>query len=104
MITFTSNAYGELIMFKADARNILSIIGKNPNDNKGVITIEQMPDAISALQSAMEMDKKLQRETAMADNDEAETEEPVYLHQRALPVLQMLERSLQENEPVVWNG
>ena len=99
IITFKSNVGGDVIMFETDGKQILGVLGKNPDDIKGVITAEQLPDAISAIKTAINGDKAIQREPMEDDN---ETSNPVYLFQRASPILELLERSLKENEPVTW--
>ena len=103
MITFKSNASGNVIMLDASAAEILGVMGKNPNYTKGVITIEQLPGAINAIKSAMKKDKATHREP-VDDDDGDEITDPVYLHQRASPILDLLERSLNKNEPVTWSA
>ena len=101
---FKSRASSDFVMLELHARQLLEIIGK-ARERKGVVTVEQMPAAIAALQSA------LKREGANAHNnddfaveghDEAAEKQHVSLHQRAAPLLHMLKDSLAEKKDVVW--
>ena len=47
---FKSRATADLIMLEANGRQVLEIIGKTPDDEHGIITVEQIPAAISALE------------------------------------------------------
>lgn len=96
MITFRSEATGEVSMFEADARRLLELIGKTP-EARGVITVEQMPAAIERLRQAGAS------EAAAPDDPGAEDEDAaVSLGQRAWPLIDMLERARREDAPVTW--
>ncbi|CAG4882400.1 SSU ribosomal protein S5p (S2e) [Georgfuchsia toluolica] len=101
LITFKSRASGDVIMLENNGEEMLSLFGKNPTDTKGIVTVEQLPGAISALKSATQADLATQREPANGD-EQTETGNPVSLHQRTLPLLELLERSLKDNVPVTW--
>jgi len=49
---FKSQASADVIMLEGNARQLLDIVGKSPSA-RGVITVEQMPAAISALEAAV---------------------------------------------------
>ena len=100
LITFKSRASGKVIMYKKNGKEMLSVLGKNPNDTKGIVTIEQLPGAITALKTAIKADQALRREPV---DEEAETGSQVFLSQRALPILELLENSLEDNVPVTWS-
>lgn len=101
LITFKSRASGDVIMLENNGKEMLSLFGKNPTDIKGIVTVEQLPGAISALKAATKADLATPREPAN-DDEQTETVNPVFLHQRALPLLELLERSLKDNVPVTW--
>ena len=64
-----------------------------------------MFDAIAALRTAIAADKARQVGQAADENEpESGVDRKVSLWQRALPLLDLFERSLQENEPVTWGG
>ena len=101
---FKSQATDSFVMMEGNARALLDIIGKS--SSKGVITVDQMPAAISALESAISTDAASNKHNhdafaAEAHSDDAERQH-VGLHQRAAPLLNMLKRSLAEGKDVVW--
>lgn len=104
IVTFKSAAAGDVIMFGDVARRMMEIMGKEPG-NQGIITVEQLPDAITRLKAAIAADKA---QRASLDQDQREEAEkgglaaPVSLAQRAVPLLDLLEWSLKKNKPVVW--
>ena len=65
-----------------------------------------MPGAIAAVKTAIEADKaRLAAQAAEAEADEAEAKPAgggVSFFQRAVPLLELLERSLKDKVPVTW--
>jgi hypothetical protein len=103
LVTFKSAASGDLIMFEKNAREILALLGKNPEEARGIVTVDQLPAAIAALRTAIAADKARQASLPVDENEpESEVARKVSLFQRAAPLLEMLERSLQGREPVTW--
>ncbi|HRD88631.1 MAG TPA: DUF1840 family protein [Accumulibacter sp.] len=49
----------------------------------------------------IDADEAIHRDPENGD-EEAETDNPVFLRQRGLPFLERLERSLKDNVPVTW--
>ncbi len=108
-ITFKSRATGNLIMLDAVARQVLGILGKDADARTGIVTVEQIPAAIAALQAAIHSDEEHHAQAAReagatsdADPDATLRAEDVTLRQRARPFIDMLERSLAERHEVVW--
>ena len=102
---FKSQATADVVMLEANARQLLEIMGK-PSGPKGIITVDQMPGAVSALEAAIASDGQQNQHNHDAfavesHADDAERQH-VGLHQRALPLLQMLKRSQTESKDVVW--
>jgi len=105
LVTFKSAASGDLVMFERNGKEILPLLGKNPEEARGIVTVEQLPAAIAALRTAIAADKARQAGQPADENDtETGVDRKINLSQRALPLLEMLERSLQEREPVTWGG
>lgn len=112
IITFKSAAAGDVIMMGDQAERLLGIIGKEPKATQGIVTVEQLSEAIDRLMAAIAEDKARQAEAeANADPDQEEKDKeegrvgmaaPVGLAQRAWPLLDMLQCSLKERVPVVW--
>lgn len=106
LIIFKSKAAGDVMMFGDIAYTLMEIMGKPP-EPKGIVTVEQLPDAIARLKAAVAQDKA---EKPVVDHDERIFEktpeggkrEYVSLARRAVPLIELLEYSLKEGEPVVW--
>lgn len=103
LIVFKSSASGNVIMLEKNGRELLATLGKDADEPKGIVTIEQLPGAIAALKSAMEMDKASPRARAVKGAKAgAGSDDGVRLHRRALPLLELLERSGEDSVPVTW--
>ncbi|GAB2179839.1 hypothetical protein DLREEDagrD3_00620 [Denitratisoma sp. agr-D3] len=102
IITFRSPASGDVIMFGDVAKQMMTLMGKAVTD-EGIVTVEQLPDAIARLRAAVEEDKA--RRQGHTDDDE-DTKPgmggPVSLAQRAAPLLDLLDWSLRKQKPVTW--
>jgi hypothetical protein len=106
IVTFQSRNSADVMMFGDVARHMMQLIGKEPAD-RGVVTVEDLPAAIARLKAAIAADKAARTNRpagAQAENKAAADErEPVVgIAQRALPLLELLERSLKEDAPVLW--
>jgi hypothetical protein len=106
IVTFKSAAAGDVIMFGDVARRMMELMGKRP-DAQGIVTVEQLPDAIARLRAAAAADKA--RHAGLQDEDlpQNETGESgkrpyVSLAQRAAPLLEVLEWAQQKKKPVTW--
>lgn len=97
LLTFKSTTGADLIMFDKNAAEILTLIGKNPEDKRGIILVEQLPAALATLRNALATSPRPDSGT-----EEDGAEETVGLAQRAIPFLEMLERALTNNEAVTW--
>lgn len=108
IVTFRSQASGDVIMFGDVARHMMKIMGKDASE-KGIVTVEQLPDAIARLRAALAADKADHARAVNADWPQSELESrsesvPVSLTQRVVPLLELLERSLRKNKPVIWGA
>lgn len=108
LVTFKSAASADVIMFGDVAKRLIGVLGKDPGDTQGIVTVEQLPDAIARLRAAIDEDKARQAERS-AEDEERDAEHgrsgmaaPVGLAQRAWPLLDMLEVAAKEGVPVVW--
>jgi ribosomal protein S7 len=103
LFTFKSATNADLIMHEKSGKEILALLGKSPDDARGIIAVEQLTAAIATLQTAMAVDKARQQETATSlSKTETDDEPPVSLAQRAAPFIDMLKRAVKAGEPVVW--
>ena len=107
IVTFQSQAAGDVIMFGDVAKRMMEIMGKAPED-KGIVTVEQLPDAIARLRAAVAAEKA--RLAGKSDDDLPQTEQGegggtrpfVSIAQRAVPLLELLEFALRKKRVVVW--
>lgn len=107
IVTFQSPAAGDVIMFGDVAHRMMELMGKEVSA-KGIVTVEQLPDAIARLRAAIEADKA-KRATLTEDElpdfeiGEGGIKRPyVSLSQRAAPLMELLDWSLKKQKPVVW--
>jgi hypothetical protein len=107
IVTFQSPASGDVIMFGDVAHRMMELMGKDP-EAKGIVTVEQLPEAIARIKAAMEQDKaaragKQDEDLPQFEIGEGGVKRPyVALAQRAAPLLELLEWSLKKQKPVVW--
>ena len=108
LITFKSAASADVLMFEEAAKVLLAVIGKEDELSKGIVTVEQLPQAIARLQEAMAQDHRhhepLSEEQEAADREAGHTgmAASVTFSQRAWPLLDMLEQAQRAAVPVVW--
>lgn len=107
LVVFRSKAAGEIFMFTETARRIFDIIGR-PEAPRGVITAEQVPDALERLVAAVEQEKadlkaaKEEAELADKQGDGGSQQRPVTLGQRAFPLIEMLREAQKMRVDVTW--
>lgn len=111
LITFKSEADSDVIMFGEVGQHMLEVLGKNAGDLHGIVTVEQLPQALTALQAAVETDKAGQMQNAELNNSYADGDsswprpDPVIsFSQRAVPLLSMLQHARRAGVPVIWVG
>ncbi|MDR6888691.1 MULTISPECIES: DUF1840 domain-containing protein [Variovorax] len=102
---FQSRATPDFVMLEVHARQLLDIVGK-PAAPQGIITVEQIPAAIAALESALarEANNSHNHDDHVVEGHANEAEKQhISLHQRAAPLLHMLRDSLAEEKDVTWS-
>jgi len=107
LVTFTSSTSGEIMMFAPIARQLLEIIGKECSA-RGVITTEQLPEAIHRLRQAVrEAAAPPAAEAAAsspADDEDAGEGQHVGLAQRAHPLIELLEWTREREGFILWQA
>ena len=109
LVVFRSKAAGEIFMFAETARRILDIIGK-PEAPRGVISAEQIDDALARLTAAVEEEKEQIRQAREQVEDAQRSGEPaagdaarsITLGQRAFPLIEMLRAAQKKRVDVTW--
>lgn len=104
IITFKSSAAGDVIQFGDVARRLLGIIGKDPESTTGIITVEQLPDALARLKAAVAAERaQLGGQSGAQEEDEPQGKpRPITLSQRAVPLIELMEYALRDKAPVTW--
>jgi cyclopropane-fatty-acyl-phospholipid synthase len=99
---FKSQAAGDVIMLQWHGEQMLTIIGKEPG-SQGIITVEQVPAAIAALEVAIATHEEAQFRHSQYLTDEVELEgDSVTLRHRAAPFIEILRCSAAAGKDVVW--
>ena len=107
LVVFRSKAAGEIFMFAETARRIFEILGR-PESERGVVTAEQVPDALHRLEAAVEQEKAQlkaaadQAERADKQGDGSVQPRAISLGQRAFPLLEMLRAAEKKRVGVTW--
>jgi len=101
IVIFRSKAAGEIIMLSDAAYPLLERLGKTPGA-QGVLTPEELPQAIATLTAAIAEDRATNQGNADAEPTVPVSQRPVTLAQRAFPLLEMLRAAGQRSVPVTW--
>lgn len=96
LITFRCKASPNLMMLDDLATRLLHIIGREL-ERPGILTVEQLPQALQKLEHAVMVEPHPQ--TTL---HEEEHELPLSLRQRAFPLLSMLRDAVKKGEPITW--
>ena len=105
---FKTKATGDVIMLQPNGQRVLEIIGKHTAADpslKGILLPEQMPQALDALQTAIDLEETHRKEAvaqAKAENLPAPRFEAIGLRQRALPFMDMVRQCLKAKEAITW--
>lgn len=94
---FKSRATGSIVMTQAVGEGILKAIDHD-HSAKGIITTDQMPDAISKLKALSEANPSGSQPADENEDDDVH----VSFAQRAFPFIEMLEESLAAGKDVTW--
>ena len=113
LFEFKSRATGSVVMTADVGTKVLPLIGKTP-DPKGIITVDQMPGAIAALEAACTREHELTAAArnkakgapppdAGADADQ-DGDDPhlIGICQRVYPLIEMLKQSHKAGRDITW--
>ncbi len=103
---FKSRTSAEVIMLQANGDQMLRIIGKDIGP-QGIITLEQIPAALVAIEAAVVAAEATQQAKATGKateekDDDATNEDGIQLRQRAAPFIALLKESQDGDASVVW--
>ncbi len=111
LITFTSKAAAEVLMYKEHAKRILDLLHKNVD--RGVITAAEAANAVTILEKEINESRlhaisaEVERDVHAHHNDagddpEHENAEVVSFSSRAYPLLEMLRAANAGGHDVLW--
>ena len=120
LFEFKSRATGSVVMTNDVGKRVLPLIGKTP-DPKGIITVDQMPAAIAALEAACRREKELAQEAKEKarrggsddaasspgdaderDQDDADDPQLIGICQRVLPLIEMMRAAHAAGKDITW--
>ena len=93
---FKSAATGDVIMLGPQGDRLLRLLGREPAV-QGIIEVGDMAAAVATLQAAVAAE-----ESQPARPEDEDKRQPVSLRQRLWPMIEMLKRARDAEEPVVW--
>jgi hypothetical protein len=96
----TTASYPEITMFGEVALKLLKMMGRR-GTVPSAISAEDIPEALAALKKAIADADAALEDQPRHDEEEGE-ERPVSLHNRAVPLIEMLEAAQREDVPVMW--
>lgn len=101
---FKSKAAGDLIMLGPNGDAMLRAIGREPSP-QGIIEPAAMAAAIDAIECTIAADEAARAEAEREAREKGEPLPPregVTPRQRLFPMVEMMRRAIQDNEPIVW--
>lgn len=99
---FRSKAGPDVIMLADLTKRIFDILGR-PLEPRGILTNEQLPALITALETAILKD--LEERSKVKEEPDESSEKPKLadrLGQRAYPFLELMKQARAKNEPILW--
>ena len=100
LITFKTRAYADVTMFGEVALKLIKLMGRRETV-PSAIEPEDIPQALKMLRAGIAADDAVAKEDEAESNDD-ETEDPVRVHNRALPLIELLQAAHEQNIPVMW--
>ena len=116
---FKSRATADVLMLGPQGDTLLRVLGREPCA-RGILTPEQMPQALQAIEAAIAADEQARAERAertacdargiaahapgAEEDDKGARGDALPLKRRLWPVVEMIRRALADNEPVVWGA
>jgi len=103
---FRSKAGGDVIMMGVNGDHMLRLLGREPSA-QGIVTRDQMADAIAALEGAVsEDDAAFERSLleARAAGEPLPKRSGPQLRQRAWPLIELMRHAQREDADLVWGA
>lgn len=102
-ITFKSDGNASIEMKEKNAQELLVLLGKSPNETRGVFAPDQLVVAIELLKNLIKANAGRRRMLANVEFDENAGEVfEVDISLRAMPLLELFELAHKRQKPVTW--
>lgn len=104
---FKSRDCADIIMLEPNGRRLLEIIGKEPAA-KGIITPQQMPEAVLAMRQAIDVEERALQDARTRGHEDSQQDATaasapgVTLKQRLLPMIEMMGRCEKAQRDITW--
>ncbi|WP_062306614.1 DUF1840 domain-containing protein [Polynucleobacter sinensis] len=99
---FRSKAGPDVIMLADLSQRIFDILGR-PLESRGILTAEQLPNYITALETAILKDLEERANANLSKSEDVEKPKMAdRLGQRAYPFLELMKQAKAKDEPVMW--
>jgi hypothetical protein len=99
LVTFTTDAYADITMFGNDALAMLKMMGHTATV-PGAILAADVPQALSRLTTALNLQKEI---SPPVENKDEDTNEPVVsMVNRGLPLIELLTAAAKAGCNVMW--
>lgn len=101
---FKSKASGDVIMLGPNGDELLRVLGREPAP-RGILEVAHMDDALARIEAALAAEQQAAQQAADEGQDEeaaALEKAHVALRQRLWPIVEMIRRSSEAGEPIVW--
>ena len=100
LITFKSRAHADVIMFGEVALKLIKLMGRGETV-PSAIEPEDIPQALKLLREGVAVEDAAVKENETEDVEDEEAEQ-VSIHNRALPLIELLNAAKRENVPAIW--
>jgi hypothetical protein len=100
LITFKTRAYADVTMFGDVALKLIKLMGRRETVPSAIESAD-IPQALKMLRAGIAADDAATKDDE-ADGSDDETDEPVSVHNRALPLIELLQVAHKENVPIMW--
>lgn len=101
LVTFTCNAYENIIYFGDVAARLLTLMGHS-GTIPGAIKAEHIGEALERLQAGI--GRSVTNDSSSQSNDEEENEPDISLVNRAIPLINMLKAAKKANCDILWSS
>lgn len=103
LVVFTNKSGGTVDMFEEVATDLIKLMGRR-NAVPSAISAEDLPEALSTLNSALaELNNLNTEEQEESDDDDESVTKSVGLSTRAHPLIELIQQSISDESFLMWD-